>query len=605
MSDSDLSRLADLAVVVGANVQPGQIVGVTAELEHYEFARAIAASAYDHGAKFVDVWYIDPLVKRARIEFAPDDTLEFVPPWYGQRVLELGEQRGANITIRGTTAPGALDGLDPKRAGRDQLPRVKETTTIVNERTVNWTILAYPTVPWARLCYPELDDDAALARLWQEVKHVSRLDEPDPLAAWEDRIVALERAAEAMNDGDFDAIHFEGEGTDLTIGLLPTSTWRMARWSTVDGIRHLPNVPSEEVFTSPDPARVEGHVRSTKPLVLSDGTLVRGLRGPVRGRPRRRDRRRRGRRGGPRPGADRRGGVAARRDRPGRPREQDRPARDGLLRDAARRERRQSHRARLRLQLGGRDRRGPGTRQPERSPPRLHDWKQRRRRHRRDEGRANVSRSCATARGSSLRSTRLDAASARRPSRRARGRRGRERAAGSDRHGLCRSRHGGDRPRGRGHGLPAGCAVRRRGLLRPPGQAGEDRAGRRRHAGLRPALVRRARARARALPLGPRRPHGAFRSRRCAASTRSGSAATCFRRSPRWMDVLGERTDQLDDRALPDHDVGAARLPRARRRGGVRAAPQGRRPRLPPRRAPTRRPPGAVAPTSSARSPRA
>ena len=80
-----------------------------------------------------------------------------------------------------------------------------------------------------------------------------------------------------MNDGGFDAIHFEGEGTDLTIGLLPTSTWRMARWSTVDGIRHLPNVPSEEVFTSPDPARVEGHVRSTKPLVLTDGTLVRGL----------------------------------------------------------------------------------------------------------------------------------------------------------------------------------------------------------------------------------------------------------------------------------------------------------------------------------------
>jgi aminopeptidase len=278
VSDSDLSRLADLAVAVGANVQPGQIVGVTAELEHYEFARAIAASAYDRGAKFVDVWYIDPLVKRARIEFADDDTLDFVPPWYGQRVLELGEQRGANITIRGTTAPGALDGLDPKRAGRDQLPRVKETTTIVNERTVNWTILAFPTVPWARLCYPELDDDAALARLWQEVKHVSRLDEPDPLAAWEDRIVALERAAEAMNDGDFDAIHFEGEGTDLTIGLLPTSIWRMARWSTVDGIRHLPNVPSEEVFTSPDPARVDGHVRSTKPLVLSDGTLVRGLR---------------------------------------------------------------------------------------------------------------------------------------------------------------------------------------------------------------------------------------------------------------------------------------------------------------------------------------
>ena len=277
MSDTDLSRLADLAVAVGANVQPGQIVCVTAELEHHDLARAIAASAYDRGAKFVDVWYIDPLVKRARIEFAADDTLDFVPPWYGERILELGRQRGANIVIRGTTAPGALDGLDPKRAGRDQLPRIKETNTIVNERTVNWTILAYPTIPWARLCYPDLDDDAALAKLWREVLHVSRLDEPDPLAAWEERIVALERAAEAMNDGGFDAIHFEGEGTDLTIGLLPTSTWKMARWSTVDGIRHLPNVPSEEVFTSPDPERVEGHVRSTKPLVLTDGTLVRGL----------------------------------------------------------------------------------------------------------------------------------------------------------------------------------------------------------------------------------------------------------------------------------------------------------------------------------------
>jgi aminopeptidase len=277
VNDSDLSRLADLAVSVGANVQQGQIVGVTAELAHRELARALAASAYDHGAKFVDVWYVDPLVKRARIEFAPAGTLDYVPPWYGRRLLELGELRGANIAIRGPTVPGSLDGLDPTRAGYDQLPRVKESNVIVNERTVNWTIVAHPTVPWARLCYPDLDDAAALARLWEEVMHVSRLDEPDPLQAWETRLDALERAAEALNEARFDAVHFEGEGTDLTIGLLPTSIWRMARWSTVDGIRHLPNVPTEEVFTSPDPLRAQGRVRSTKPLVLSDGTVVRGL----------------------------------------------------------------------------------------------------------------------------------------------------------------------------------------------------------------------------------------------------------------------------------------------------------------------------------------
>jgi len=277
MNDADLALLAELAVAVGANVQPGQIVGVTCELGHEDLARAIAASAYDHGAKFVDVWYVDPLVKRARIEFAPEDTLDYVPPWYGQRILELGDERGANIAIRGLTVPNALEGLDPKRAGRDQLPRVKETNVIVNERTVNWTIVAYPTLAWARLCYPGLDDDAALAKLWEEVKHVSRLDEPDPLEAWEARIVQLERAAEALNDARLDAVHFEGEGTDLTIGLLPSSIWRMARWATIDGLRHLPNVPTEEVFTSPDPERVEGHVRSTKPLVLTDGTMVRGL----------------------------------------------------------------------------------------------------------------------------------------------------------------------------------------------------------------------------------------------------------------------------------------------------------------------------------------
>jgi len=210
MNDADLALLAELAVAVGANVQPGQIVGVTCELGHEDLARAIAASAYDHGAKFVDVWYVDPLVKRARIEFAPEDTLDYVPPWYGQRILELGDERGANIAIRGLTVPNALEGLDPKRAGRDQLPRVKETNVIVNERTVNWTIVAYPTLAWARLCYPGLDDDAALAKLWEEVKHVSRLDEPDPLEAWEARIVQLERAAEALNDARLDAVHFEG-----------------------------------------------------------------------------------------------------------------------------------------------------------------------------------------------------------------------------------------------------------------------------------------------------------------------------------------------------------------------------------------------------------
>lgn len=122
VTDGNLARLVDLAVVVGANLQPGQIVGITAEYGQDAFARALAESAYRRGAKFVDVWYFDPLVKRARIEFAAEETLDFIPPWYGQRLLELGRERSVVIAVRGTMVPNALDGLDPKRAGRDQLP---------------------------------------------------------------------------------------------------------------------------------------------------------------------------------------------------------------------------------------------------------------------------------------------------------------------------------------------------------------------------------------------------------------------------------------------------------------------------------------------------
>lgn len=272
-----IPRLAELAVGFGANVQPGQIVALGAEVGQEELARAVAEAAYRRGAKFVDVTYFDPYVKRARIEYAAEDTLDFVPPWYGERILALGEQRCARIAIVGSTAPGLLDDLDPARAGRDQLPRIRESGTVVSARTTNWTIVPFPTAGWARRVHPELDGDSALARLWEEIAHVCRLDEPDPVAAWERRMDATGAAAAKLNELRFDALHLKGPGTDLTVGLLPTSRWWNARFSTVDGIEHVPNVPSEEVFTSPDPERTEGVVRSTKPLVLEDGTIVRGL----------------------------------------------------------------------------------------------------------------------------------------------------------------------------------------------------------------------------------------------------------------------------------------------------------------------------------------
>ena len=276
VSDEDIDKLADLAVRFGANVQPGQIVSLGADIGQERLVRAIARSAYKHGAKFVDANYFDLYVKRERLLHAADDTLDFVPSWYAERLLAMGDQRCARIGLSGTTHPHALDGVDAQRAGRDQLPFLREAAQVVNDRTTNWTAIAGPSRGWAELVFPDMEPAAAEDKLWEQMLHVLRLDEPDPIAAWQVRADTLVEVAGRLTDRRFDALHFEGPGTDLTVGLLPSSSWMAARFSTIDGIVHMPNLPSEEVFTTPDPERVDGHVRSTKPRELN-GSIIRGL----------------------------------------------------------------------------------------------------------------------------------------------------------------------------------------------------------------------------------------------------------------------------------------------------------------------------------------
>ena len=278
MDDANLERLADLVVDFGANVQQDQIVAVTCEPGKERLTRAIAASAYRRGAKFVDVVWFDPWVKRARIAHAREETLEFVPDWYGERVLALGEVRAARIALSGASAPGVLEDLDPVRAGKDRLPAVKESGKVINDRTTNWSIIPCPTEAWAKLVFPDLSEEDALAALDDHVMHVLRLDEPDPIAAWRERVAVLVSSAARLTERRFESLHYEGPGTDLTVGLLQGAAWQAAHFETVDGIEHLPNIPTEEVFTTPDPERTEGHVTASKPLVLADGTVVRNLR---------------------------------------------------------------------------------------------------------------------------------------------------------------------------------------------------------------------------------------------------------------------------------------------------------------------------------------
>jgi aminopeptidase len=261
------------------NVQPGQIVFIQAEPRAAPLVRAIAESAYRRGARFVDPWYFDPFVKRVRLEHAREETLDFVPPWYGERLLALGEQRCARISLTPVVSPGLLDGIDPGRAGRDALPVLAQLFEVINAQTTSWTVVPWPTVDWASLVYPGLDADAATARLWEQLTYVLRLDEDDPAAAWRERLQQLHEAGVRIDDRRFDAVRFDGPGTELTIGLLPTARFSSDTpgMTTVDGIPFAPNIPTEEISATPDPLRVDGVVTATKPLDVS-GTVVRGLR---------------------------------------------------------------------------------------------------------------------------------------------------------------------------------------------------------------------------------------------------------------------------------------------------------------------------------------
>ena len=274
-----LERYADLIVSVGANVQPDQVLAVEALPEAQPLVAAIAQRAYEKGARYVDVQYFDPQVKRIRAEHAAEQTLDWIPPWAGNRMLALGDLDAARVVLVPLVPPGLLDGVDAERAGRDRLPTVPETFKVIDDRSVAWTLSPYPTLGWAQIVYPDLDGADALERLWQDVAHICRLDEPDPAAAWQERIDQIWQNASRLDALDLDSLHFEGPGTDLTVGLLPSSRFAKEGGSsqTRTGVRHVPNIPTEEVYTTPDPERTEGVVAATKPLDVA-GSLVTGLR---------------------------------------------------------------------------------------------------------------------------------------------------------------------------------------------------------------------------------------------------------------------------------------------------------------------------------------
>jgi aminopeptidase len=210
-----LSRYAELAVRVGANVDQGQYVLVDGFVEHAPFVRALTRAAYDAGARFVDVRYFDLHIRHSLIAGAPEESLRFTPPWMVQRLEYAGAEHAAQILVAGNPEPELFADLDQERLGRAQQVAFNEAhMRNIGSRAINWTIVADPNERWAESVYGEPD----VERLWADIATAVRLDEPDPVAAWRAHIDRLEERARALNEARFDAIRFVGPGTDLTSG---------------------------------------------------------------------------------------------------------------------------------------------------------------------------------------------------------------------------------------------------------------------------------------------------------------------------------------------------------------------------------------------------
>jgi aminopeptidase len=270
--DDRLERYAELAVRVGANVQKGQTLFVSGMTAHAPLLRAMARAGYAAGARYVDVLYVDQHVRRAMIELGPDEALQHTPEWLQERVRAL--EGNASLGTTGDPEPDLLADLPGERVGKARMKEVNEIVMpIFQARKLNWSGVAYPNEGWAEKVFGEPD----VERLWEAVAFCTRLDEPDPVAAWREHIDRLTRRAAKLNELDFDAVHYTGPGTDLTVGLLDQASWLCAKFTTASGIEYVPNMPTEEVFTTPDCRRAGGYVTSSKPLALS-GDVVRGLK---------------------------------------------------------------------------------------------------------------------------------------------------------------------------------------------------------------------------------------------------------------------------------------------------------------------------------------
>ena len=273
-----LDRLAEVSIRVGLNLQPGQDLLITAPVESLPLVRRLAAEAYRNGAEVVTTMLSDDEVSLARFRHASDESLDRSANWVFEGMAEAFDNNTARLAVSGSN-PLLLSGQDPvrvARAGKSMSIAAKPAMERITNFTTNWNIVSYPGLAWAKQVFPDKEDDAAVAALAEAIFSISRVDNDDPIAAWGLHQETLTKRQKWLNEKCFHALHYKAPGTNLTIGLADGHEWKGGSSTSKNGIDCTPNIPTEEVFTTPHFQRVDGIVRATKPLV-HQGTLISGI----------------------------------------------------------------------------------------------------------------------------------------------------------------------------------------------------------------------------------------------------------------------------------------------------------------------------------------
>ena len=270
-----LDRLAEVAVKVGLRLEPGQDMLLTAPTSALPLVRRIAEHAYKAGAGLVTPIFSDEEIALSRYRFAPEQSFDRAASWLYEGMSKAFSANTARLAIVGDD-PMLLSGEDPAKVARASKansiaykPALEKIVTF----DINWNIVAYPSLSWAKRVFPDDDADVAVGKLADAIFAASRVDNDNPIAAWEKHNATLRTRTEWLNGQRFKALRYSGPGTDLTIGLADGHEWEGGASTAKNGITCNANIPTEEVFTTPHARRVEGHVVSSKPLSYQ-GSLI-------------------------------------------------------------------------------------------------------------------------------------------------------------------------------------------------------------------------------------------------------------------------------------------------------------------------------------------